>query len=243
VTAESSTRQLTAVLDPLWDWLSSLRPLVVSYGDEAAALLADGCRLVRRLEDSGDVEAADSSVVRSLAELASDMCPSETTHGLLHRLAIHLDPAHLGSPSFHLAFECRILVRASEQYLSLCRAADDLTALVLAVCTTDILADLDEDPDAVLADGRTITPSSAYLFLAALDADSTAVNMIAVLDSIAATHSPYYHAGSDRVEKSKRVRSRSNTTRACATNATPPSLCPLPLRLCLHIAPVTVVLI
>jgi hypothetical protein len=46
------------------------------------------------------------------------MCPSETTHGLLHCLAIHLDPAALGSPSFHLAFECRILVRDSEQSLS-----------------------------------------------------------------------------------------------------------------------------
>ena len=115
VTAESSTRQVTAVHDPLPIWLSSLRPLVVSYGDETTALLADGSRLVRRLEDAGDVGLADAAVVRSLAELASDMCPSEPTHGLLHRLAIHLDPAALGNPSFHLAFECRILVRDSEQ--------------------------------------------------------------------------------------------------------------------------------
>jgi hypothetical protein len=112
------------------------------------------------------------------------MCPSETTHSLLHRLAIHLDPATLGSPSFHLAFECRILVRDSEQSPSSDRAVEDLTAPVLVVFTTIFLAGLDEDPDAVLADGRTITSSSAYLFLAALDADSTGVEWIAVLDSI-----------------------------------------------------------
>ena len=124
------------------------------------------------------------------------MGPSETTHGLLHRVAIHLDPAAFGIPSFHLAFECRILVRDSEQSLSSDRAAEDLTALVLVVFTTIILAGLDEDPDAVLADGRTITSSSAYLFLAALDADSTGVELIAVLDSIAATHSrDYYESG------------------------------------------------
>jgi hypothetical protein len=107
----------------------------------------------------------------SLAELVSDMCPTEPTHGLLDRLAIHLDTAALGSPSFHLAFECRILVRDSEQSLSSDRAAEDLTALVFVVFTTIIFAGLDEDPDAVLADGRTITSSSAYLFLAALDPD------------------------------------------------------------------------
>jgi hypothetical protein len=121
------------------------------------------------------------------------MCPTETTHGLLHRLAIHLDPAAFGSPSFHLAFECRILVRDTEQSLSSDRAADDLTALVLVVFTTIILAGLDEDPDAVLADWRTITSSSAYLFLAALDADSTGVELTDVLDSIAATHSRDYY--------------------------------------------------
>jgi hypothetical protein len=99
------------------------------------------------------------------------MCPSEPTHGLLHRLAIHLDTAALNRPSFHLVFECRILVRDSEQSLSSDRAADDRTALVLVVFTTIILAGLDDDPDAVLADGRTITSSSAYLFLTALDAD------------------------------------------------------------------------
>jgi hypothetical protein len=99
------------------------------------------------------------------------MCPSETTHGLLHRLAISLDPAALGSTSFHLSFECRILVRDSEQSQSSHRAVSVLTALVLVVFTTIILAGLDEDPDAVLADGRTITSSAAYLFLAALDAD------------------------------------------------------------------------
>jgi hypothetical protein len=87
------------------------------------------------------------------------MCPSETTHGLLLRLIIHLRPAGLGSPSFHLAFECRILVRDSDQSLSSDRAAEHLTALVLIVSTTIILAGLDEDPDAVLADGRTITSS------------------------------------------------------------------------------------
>ena len=193
VTDESSTRQVTSVLASLTTWLSSLRPLVVSYGDEAAALLADGSRLVRRLDDSGDVEAADSSVVRSPAELASDMCPSETTHGLLHRLAIHLDPAALGNPSFHLAFECRILVRDSEQSLSSDPAAEDLTALVPVVFITIILAGLDEDPEAVLADGRTTTSSSAYLFLASLDADSTDVELIAVLDSIAVIHSRDYY--------------------------------------------------
>ena len=115
VTAESSTQQLTAARDPLSHWLSPLRYLVVSYGDEAAAQLADGSRLVRRLEDSGDVGLGDAAVAYSRAELALDMCPSETTHGLLHRLAIPLDPAVLGSPSLHLAFECRILVRDSEQ--------------------------------------------------------------------------------------------------------------------------------
>jgi hypothetical protein len=124
------------------------------------------------------------------------MCPSETTHGLLHRLAIHLDPAALASPPFHLAFECRILVRDSEQSLSSDRAADDLTALVLVVFATIILAGLDEDPDAVLAARRPITSSSGYLFLAALDADSTGVELISVLDSIAAIHSrEYYHSG------------------------------------------------
>jgi hypothetical protein len=179
VRAESSTRQLTSALAPLTIWLSSLRPLIDSYGDEAAALLAAGSRLVRRLEDSGDVGLGDAVVVCSLAELAFDMCPSEPTHGLLHRLAIHLDPTALGSPSFHLSFECRMLVRDSGQSLSSDRAAEDLTALVLVVFTTIILAELDEDPDAVLAARRAITSSSTYLFLAALDADST---FIAVLD-------------------------------------------------------------
>ena len=99
----------------------------------------------------------NAAVDVSLAELAFDMCPSETNHGLLHHLAIHLDPVALGSPSYHLAFECRIHVRDSEQSQSSDRAADDLTALVLVVFTTIILAGLDEDPDAVLVDGRTIT--------------------------------------------------------------------------------------
>ena len=162
LTAESSTGQLTSALAPLTIWLPSLRPLVVSYGDEAAVLFADGSRLVRRLEDSGDVDSGDAAIPYSLYELASDMCSSETSHGLLHRLAIHLDPAALGSPSFHLAFECLItliLVRDSEQSLSSDRAAEDLTALVLVVFTTIIHAGLDEDRDAVLADGRTITSS------------------------------------------------------------------------------------
>ena len=118
VTAESSTCQVTAVHDPLPIWLSPIRPLVVSYGDEAAALFVAGSRLIRRLKDSGDVDPGEATIAYSLAELASDMCPSETTHGLLHRLAIHLDPTALCSPSFHLAFECRILVRYSEQSLS-----------------------------------------------------------------------------------------------------------------------------
>ena len=129
------------------------------------------------------------------------MCPSATTHCLFHRLAIHLDPAALGSPLFHLAFERRIHVRVSEQSLSSDRAAEDLTALVLVVFTTIILAGLDEDPDAVLADGRTITSSSAYLFLAALDADSTGVELIAVLDSIAATHSRDYFQSGRQAER------------------------------------------
>ena len=76
VTAESSTLQLTAVLAPLGIWLSSLRPLVVSYGNDAAALFVPGSRLVRRLEDSGDVEPGDAAIASSLAELGSDMCPS-----------------------------------------------------------------------------------------------------------------------------------------------------------------------
>ena len=192
VTAESSTHQLTAVLAPLTIWLSPLRPLVVSYGDEVAALLSAGSRLARQLEDSSDVEPGDAAIAYSLAKLASDSCPSETTHGLLHRLAIHLDPAALGSPSFHRAFECRILVQDSEQSLSSDRAAEDLPALVLIVFATIILAGLDKDPDAVLADGRTITSSSAYLFLAALDADSTGVELIAVLEIMAVTHSRDY---------------------------------------------------
>ena len=121
------------------------------------------------------------------------MCPSEPTHGLLHRLAIHLDTAALGCPSFHPAFECRILVRDSEQSLSSDPAAEDLTALVPVVFITIILAGLDEDPEAVLADGRTTTSSSAYLFLASLDADSTDVELIAVLDSIAVIHSRDYY--------------------------------------------------
>ena len=110
-TAESSTKQRTAALAPLPIWLSSLRPLVVAYGDEAAALLAGESRLVRQLEDWGDVGLGDAAFAYSLAELASGMYPSETTHGLLHRPAIHLDPAALGSPSFHLPFERHILVR------------------------------------------------------------------------------------------------------------------------------------
>jgi hypothetical protein len=146
--------------------------------------------------DSGDVEPSEAAIAYSLAELASDPCPSETTTSLLHRLAIHLDPATLGSASFHLVFECRILVRDSGQSLSSDRAAEDLTALVLVVFTPVILAGLNEDPDAVLADGRTITSSSAFLFLAALDADSTGVELIAVFDSIAATYSrDYYQSG------------------------------------------------
>ena len=54
-TAESSTGQLTSALAPLPILLSPLRPLVVSYGDGAAALPAGGSRLVRQLEVSGDV--------------------------------------------------------------------------------------------------------------------------------------------------------------------------------------------
>jgi hypothetical protein len=121
------------------------------------------------------------------------MCPSETAHGLLHPLAIHLDPAALDSPSLHRAFECRILVPDSGQSLSSDGAAEVLTALVLVVFTTIILACLDDDPDTGRADGRTLPPSSAYLFLAALAADSTCVELIAVLDSIAATHSRDYY--------------------------------------------------
>ena len=96
---------------------------------------------------------------------------------------------------------CRILVRDSEQSLSSNRAAEDLTALVLVVYTTIILAGLDEDPDAVLADGRTITSSSAYHLLAAIDADSTGVQVIAVLDSIAATHSRDYYQSGKQAER------------------------------------------
>ena len=158
-TAESSTQQLTAAHDPLSIWLSSRRLLIVSYGDEAAALFAAGSLLVRQLEDSGDVGLGDAAIAYSLAELASDMCPSESTRGLLHRLAIHLEPAALGSPSFHLAFESRILVPDSQQSLSSDRAAENLTALVLVEFTTITLAGLDEDPDAVLADRRSITSS------------------------------------------------------------------------------------
>jgi hypothetical protein len=137
VRAESSTRHVTVVLAPLLIWLSSLRPLVVSYGEEAATLFAAGSRLVRRLEDSGDVEPAIPVVVRSLAELAFDMCPSEATYGLLNRLAIHLDPAALASPSFHLAFQCRILVRYSEQLLS---SNEKTLRTAAAACWTDTAA-------------------------------------------------------------------------------------------------------
>ena len=83
------------------------------------------------------------------------------------------------------------------------RAADDLVALVLVVFTTIILAGLDEQPDAVLADGRTTTSSSAYLFLAALDADSTGVELIAVLDSIAATRSRDYFQSGRQAERER----------------------------------------
>ena len=100
VTVESSTHQVSAAPASHTIWLSPLRLLAVSHGDEAAALLADGSRLVRQLEDSGDVGPGDAAIAHSLAELASDMCPSETTQGLHHRLSIHLDPAALGSPSF-----------------------------------------------------------------------------------------------------------------------------------------------
>ena len=137
LTAVSSIRQVTAVLDPRTIWLSSLRPLVVSYGDEAAALFAVGSRLVRRFEVSGDVGLGDAAVVRSLAELASDMCMSVTTLGLLHRLAIHLDPAALGGPPFHRAFECRILVRDSEQSLS---SDEKALSTAAAACWTDTTA-------------------------------------------------------------------------------------------------------
>ena len=56
--------------------VASLRPLAVSYVDEPAAQFADGCRLVRRLEDSADVALGDAAIAYSLAELALDMCPS-----------------------------------------------------------------------------------------------------------------------------------------------------------------------
>ena len=204
MTAESSTLQLTSALAPLPIWLSSLRPLVVSYGDVAATLFADGARPVRRLEDSSDVEPGDAGIAYSHAELASDTCPSETTHGLLHRLAIHLDPAALPSPSSHLPFECRIVVRGSKQSLWVYRAAEDLSALVLVVLTTIILACLDDDPDAVLADGRIITSSSAYICLAAIDADSTGVELIAALDSIAARHSRDYYQSGRQAEREER---------------------------------------
>ena len=137
VTAESSTRQLTSALDPLTIWLSSFRPLIVPYGDEAAALLADRSRLARRLEDSCHAEPGDAAIAYSLAELASDTCPSATTHGLPHSLAIFLDPVALGSPSFHLAFECRILVRDSEQSLS---SDEKALPTAEAACWTDTAA-------------------------------------------------------------------------------------------------------
>jgi hypothetical protein len=57
------------------------------------------------------------------------MCPSETTHGLLHRLAIHLDPAALGSPSFHQAFESRLMALEPQQTASSDRATNELAAL------------------------------------------------------------------------------------------------------------------
>jgi hypothetical protein len=89
-----------------------------------------------------------------------------------------------------------MLVRDSEPSQSSDRAAEDLAALAPVVFTTIFLAGLDEDPDAVLADGRAITSSSAYLILAALHADSTGVELIALLDSIDATHTrDYYQSG------------------------------------------------
>ena len=76
VIAESSTRQLNAVLAPLTIRLSPLSHLIVSYGDLAATLFAAGSRLGRQLEDSGDVEPGEAAIAYSVAELASDMCPS-----------------------------------------------------------------------------------------------------------------------------------------------------------------------
>ena len=73
LTAESSTGQLTSALAPLPILLSPLRPLVVSYGDEAATLFTAGSRHVRRLGDSGDVDLGYAAITYSLAELASDM--------------------------------------------------------------------------------------------------------------------------------------------------------------------------
>ena len=73
VKADSSTRQVTSALAPLRIWLLPVRPLFVSYGDEAAALFTAGSRLVRRLKDSRDVGLGDAALTYSLAELASDM--------------------------------------------------------------------------------------------------------------------------------------------------------------------------
>ena len=75
-------------------------------------MFAAGSRVVRQLEDSSDVGLGDAAIAYSLAELASDMYPSDSTLGFLHRMAIYLDPVALGGPSFHLAFECRMLDRS-----------------------------------------------------------------------------------------------------------------------------------
>ena len=122
------------------------------------------------------------------------MCPSETTRDLLHRLAMHVDTAAHGSPSFHLSFECRVLVRDSEQPLSSDRAAEN-------------------DPCwPRRGSGRRAGRPSAILFLAALDADSTGVEVSAVPDSQAARQAEREGGDDDDDERMGDTRTSSSSS-------------------------------
>ena len=148
LTAESSTEQLTAVLATLSSWLSSLRRLVVSYGDEAAAPLAAVSRVVRRLED---------------------LLTSDLTTLLSHTLSLSLRPTcarrrrHAISST---AWRC-----TSTQRLTVARRSTYRSSVAYSSETRNIhcrrieqpkmiLAGLDEDPNAVLAARQ---PSSSSL--------------------------------------------------------------------------------
>jgi hypothetical protein len=89
LTATSSTHHHTAALDPLWHWLSSLRPLVVSYGDEAAALLAAGCpgakvaRALMPVQRTHSVRAITDTATTTNEQVRRDLivAPSQSSQG------------------------------------------------------------------------------------------------------------------------------------------------------------------